>query len=586
MVGAGGNATLGSTAGLINAGTINASGAVLATAATSLTAGTTTAGRNIALTGQSINAATLTAGTNIAATSASTATIGDARATGGNATLAAIGALSATNVGALGDVLLTSRDGTVTTGTLSSGSAFTGGTTGGAPGAGDIIINAARDVVMNGNGNAGRNLNVTAGNQIAINAIANGAAIDLRSIDIAVNTAAGRIGQQGRTTLARLTNSGTGVTTIGGTGGTGGYGLSNAEAQRIFAGDIIITSTRGAGTQVPAALGIGTPDVVLDTLTLTGANGQTGATAGNIGTSGRFRIETPGGLKTVGAVSLTNMSDANRFQINAARSIEIDPATGSISLAGTGSALGGTIELSAPSVIVATSQAITDVAAATGGRAVNDRLAINDGAINDVGNLSASGIIVNVTNDFLVQNTGIKMVNALSFDDRRGVTVGAGGLQITTASPTTRIFVSGRRVLTTGTFAVGLEFLRQSSVNGVLVSMSTFPPTPFNVLSTINGCTVGNIGACFPDGGSLARDAVGQSDDNANVGVDSSFLQFQFKTMDETRFEQVIEDPVTGVGNDDLLIDAPITGVGNDALSDEADCTSDSTSERCSGAPK
>lgn len=577
--------SLTSTAGSISGSTLTARGAVTLGAATALTVGIANAGSNIALTGQSVTATTLTAATDISATASGTMMLGTARATGGNLSLTAAGTLSAMNAGALGDVRLTSSNGgNITTGTLSSGSAFMGGTSGGAPGAGDIIINADGSATMTDGSSAGRNLNVTARNLISVGGVANGAAIDLRSTDIAINTTSGRIGEQGRTTLAQLTNTGTGVTTIGGAGVTTGFSLSNAEAQRIFAGDIIITAartaTQPAGTQAAQTLNAAAPDVVLDTLTLTGATGQTGATAGNIGTTGRLRIETPGKLRTVGAVAISNLASANRLQVNAAQSIEVDAATGSISLSGAAGALGGTIELTAPSVIAAGLPAIAAVAAAVDGRAVNDRLAINDNAISDAGAFSANAIIVNVSNGFFVQNSGIKELSAFSFGDRRGITVGAGGLTINAASPTTRIFVSGRQLQPNGSFITGIDFLRAQTINGTQIQLSTFPPTPFDATSTINGCAIVTASTCLVtiDGGSLARDVTNQSDDEGSSsgggnGNNGEFFRFEFKSLDASSFAPVIDDPVTGVGNDDLY-----------ALYDARDCNDDQSLESCAKA--
>jgi hypothetical protein len=581
---AGSDITLGSTANAINVNTVTARGALAGTAATALTLGTATAGSTIALTGQTINATALTASTNITGTASGAMMIGSARATGGNLTLNAAGPLSVTTGGALGDVRLTSTNsGNITTGTLSSGSAFMGGTTGGMPGAGDIVITSDGNATMTGNSSAGRNLNVTARNLISVGGVANGTAIDLRSTDIAVNTTSGRIGEQGRTTLAQLTNTGTGVTTIGGAGATTGYSLSNAEAQRIFAGDIIITAARtiAPSTGTLAPLNDAAPDVVLDALTLTGATGQTGATAGNIGATGRLRIETPGKLRTVGAVAISNLASANRFQINAAQSIEVDAATGSVSLSGAGGALSGTIELTAPSVIAASLTAIGSVAAAADGRAVSDRLAINDNAISDVGTFSADSIVVNVSNGFFVQNSGIKELNAFSFGDRRGITVGAGGLTINAASAATRIFVSGRQLQPNGSFITGIDFLRAQTINGTRIQLSTFPPTPFDPASTINGCAIVTASTCLVtiDGGSLARDVVGQNDDDSggssegNGSGNNDFVRFEFKALDSSNFAAVIDDPVTGVGNDDLW-----------ALYDARDCTDDQSLESCAKA--
>lgn len=557
---------LSSATGSANIGNGTALGNLSVVAATSLTAGTATAGANLTLTGQSVTATALTAARNLSSTSLGATNIADARATGGNLTVTAAGALTLTNGGALGDVRLSSTaGGNITTGTLSSGSAFTGSTTGGMPGPGDIIVMSDGNVAMSGNNSAGRNLNVTAKNQISVSGVSNGVGIDLKSTDIVINSQTGRIGEQGRTTLIQLTNTGTGTTTIGGAGVTGSYSLANSEAQRLFAGDIIITAT-------------GTGDTIVDALTLTGATGQTGATGGNIGASGKLRIETPGKLRTIGAATISGLSTANRFQVSASQGIEVDAATGSISLTGAAGTPGGVLELTAPTIVAASQAATTEIAALTDGRAINDRLAINDGAISDAGNFTADSIIVNVSNGFFVQNSGIKELSAFSFGDRRGITVGAGGLTINAASATTRIFVSGRQLLTNGSFLTGVDFLRRQSINGTQVQLSIFPPTPFDPASTVNGCAIINSASCLIniDGGSLARDVVGQSDEDSGgsggngSSSDANFVQFQFKNLDEANFQAVIDDPVTGVGNDDLWV-----------LYDAKACADDQSLEGC-----
>ena len=550
--------TLASGAGPVTANTLTALGNVNSTSGGALTVGTSTSGRATMLSGTSINAMTLTAGTDLSAIATGTATIGTARSTGGNAAITGGGAVATTMVGALGDVRIASNGGNVTTGMTTSGSAFTGGTSGGTPAAGDIAINAGGDVTLGGATNAGRNLNVTARNLATVNNVANGQAIALSSADIVVNTTAGRIGEQGRTASVLINSSGTGLTMIGGSGGSGGFRLDNAEAQRIFAGDIIITAGAVSGVQQSAALTTRAPDVILDTLSLTGATGQTGATAGNIGASGRLRIETTGKLRTIGTVTVANLSSANRFQISAAQGIEVDAATGSISLNGTGTIpLGGTLELTAPSVVAASLTAITDVIATSDIRAASDRLARNDNAISDLGSLRANAIIVNVSSGFFVQNSGIREITPFNLGDRRGLTVGTGGLVINASSATARIIISGRQMTASGSFITGLEFLRLTSINGAQLSLGGVAPAGFDTGSTINGCAVLNPASCMPivATDTIARDVIGSANDNrrrAGNNTDGNFLRFQIKNLEETTNDPVVDDPVTGVGNDDF----------------------------------
>ena len=108
--------------------------------------------------------------------------------------------------------------------------------------------------------------------------------------------------------------------------------------------------------------------------------------------------------------------------------------------------------------------------------------------------------------------------------------------------------------------------------------MSTFPPTPFDSTSTINGCAIVTASTCLVtiDGGSLARDVVGQNDDEGGGGSSDrngnsgDFFRFEFKSLDSSTFAAVIDDPITGVGNDDLY-----------ALYDARDCNDDQNLESC-----
>jgi hypothetical protein len=121
--------------------------------------------------------------------------------------------------------------------------------------------------------------------------------------------------------------------------------------------------------------------VILDTLSLSAGSGATA----NIGSSGTLRIETPGKLKTIGAVTLGNLGNANRFELVASDMLEVDPATGSILMRDGSGGLAGTLSLQSDDVIGASSTAITDIINALTMKEISDRLGRNDGAVNDAG---------------------------------------------------------------------------------------------------------------------------------------------------------------------------------------------------------
>jgi hypothetical protein len=457
------------------------------------------------------------------------------------------------------------------------GSTEVGGTLGLTAVAGDVnvtnnlvvagLVNATgQNIDLRGPGNvtfdalnATNALSVQLAGVFGLNGIASGQTIAIASADVVIAPAA-RIGAQGVTTSATLTNIGNRQTYIGGTGGTGTYSLSNAEAQRIFANNISVVvpiptnNFDSSGAKKSAALNTNPPSVILDALTLTGANGQTGATAGNIGTNGTFTIQTPGKLSTIGAVTLTNFTNNNRFNVNAAEAIEVDQRTGSISLRDASGGLAGTIGLTSQDVFAGTPSALTDVIAAPDVKTINDRLTRNDsGVVSDMGSFSANGLVVDVQNGFYIQNTGTTPSSPrLGFDQRRGFTVGAGGLQVTLGGPSARIVISGRQVDPAGGFVTGLRTIPLVSFGGRTTGLSGL----FDPGSTLNGCAILTPALCsvnFEQIG-ITRDTINRNGDPDAVGLGMPlpFGLIQLKDVEALGYEPIIDDPVTGAGNDDL----------------------------------
>jgi hypothetical protein len=431
--------------------------------------------------------------------------------------------------------------------------------------AGDVNVRTNSDLTVSTPGQLGLvgtsatgALTLNARGTATINGTVTGATINISSSDIVIAPTA-QIGAQGVTTTVSLTNIGNRQTYIGGTGGTGTFGLSNAEAQRIFANNISIIVTPpnqvvAPGTQGSAALNTNTPTVILDTLTLTGAGAATGATAGNIGASGTLLIQTPGKLSTIGVVTLTNLTNNNRFNINASDTIEVDQRTGSIALRDANGGLAGTLGLTSQDVFAGTPTALSAVIAAPDIRTINDRLSRNDsGVLNDVGSFSANGIVVNVQNGFYIQNTGATPSSpALGFDQRRGFTVGAGGLQVTLGGPTAKVVISGRQVDALGGFVTGLRTIPLVSFAGSATGLRGL----FDPGSTINGCAILTPTLCSAnfDQIGITRDTINRNadPDAVGLGMPLPFGLIQLKDVEELGYEPIIDDPVTGAGNDDL----------------------------------
>src|SRR3546814_2491074 len=81
------------------------------------------------------------------------------------------------------------------------------------------------------------------------------------------------------------------------------------------------------------------------------------------------------------------------------RSLEVVLGEGSVRLTGDTDTPAGQLNLRSDDVIVATLDAIADVAAAGGIDAIESRLAQNDGIVSDDGALYAGGIAAGVTGD-------------------------------------------------------------------------------------------------------------------------------------------------------------------------------------------
>ena len=540
---AGGTATI-ATLTSTGAASVSATGGI-AIASTSIGSGLTLAASsgavivsNDARAVGSVNAT----GRDVSLTALGALDVASATATSGNIVLASGGNLNLTTGQSSGAIRLTSSNGDVSGGTLTASG-------------GDIVL-SGRNATLSGVNDASGAIMITTPGLATLSSRALASTIDVRSGNIAIGATA-QIGAQGRTAAANFANTGNSVTTIGGAGVQTGYSISNAELGRVFAGDIVITAPRvnqslSTTGQVSTALNSRAPDVILDTLTLSGANNITGATAGNIGTSGRFAIISTGKLRTVGAVTVNNLTSANRFVVNASETIEVDAATGLISLRNATGGLGGTLLLTSSDVIAASLGAIGDVITAADIGTINDRLARNDGATVDDGYLRADTITVTVGNAFYVQNSGANSSNLRSFSDRRGVSVGAGGLNINVTGSTSRIVINGRQVDSAGGFIQGVDFLRGVKINGGTVALGTVQRGLFDFGSTINGCAILNVAACQVsfDNGNIARDVIQEAVLQEGKSKLPDAL-FEVKEAAEIDFQPLIDDPVTGAGNDD-----------------------------------
>lgn len=412
-----------------------------------------------------------------------------------------------------------------------------------------ITIDAAANASI-ANLAAANAITVNAGNLISVAQSVVAPDITLSSGDIALDPANAQLGNAATTTTLQLINGNPArVTYIGGAGNPAGYSLSAAEFARLSAQSISLFAPDVQG-QANAAINLAPPDLVIGALTLTGAQ---------LGPTGILRFDTPGKARVTGAVSLTGLAPANRLELFGGSAVEVDALTGSIRLTGPGGALAGTLQLISEDVLVASLAAIADLAVARDIAAIDARLAIRDGPVVDQGYLQANAITFTVSNGVFVQNSGA----GTFFPDRRGFTAGPGGISIFATNPSgapVSVVINGQQIDAAGNVVRGLDLIPLITIANAQPGLPAAAVTG----STVNGCDIANVAACRlitppPPTPDLPPDATPPRD-NIEKPVDpdtgaGNLLPTPLIEIDDVRrlgFEPVIDEPVTGAGNDDL----------------------------------
>jgi hypothetical protein len=417
--------------------------------------------------------------------------------------------------------------------------------------AGDIDIAAAGNLTVNA-ANASAALTLSSTRTATIGGVATGAAITLTSGDIVISPN-GRLGTLGTTQALTLVNSDRASPTfIGGAGTRAGWHLDAGELTRLFGANISIDAGR---ITAPGNSAVGTaraPDVFVDDFTVNAAQ--------QLGPTGSFTILTPGKLRVVGDARFTNMADAQAVRISANDALEVILGDGSLVLTDAAGALGGVLRLQSDDVIVATLAAIADVAAAPTLDAINDRLGRNDGITSDQGAIAAKGIEATVARGLYIQNSGVPGIAGRDYASRRGFSVGTLGLNIITggaqtgptAGPVTggtaRIVINGQQLGAAGP-VTGLDFIPLIRINGAAGATTGFDPA-----STANGCIIVNVAACRigPDGFPV-QDAVAGGAGAGGIGDGRPIAPLVIiRGLDPLSGEPLIDDPVTGAGNEDF----------------------------------
>lgn len=479
----------------------------------------------------------------------------DADATGGDLTLNVTDGLIVATADATGAVTLASANGSVTTNgavngagvTIAAGQGIDANAAIASTAA--ITLDAGGNVTIDGNATASGLLDIAAGQAIAVNTLASGSQVAARSHDITIGSG-GVVGQRGTTATVSFTNSNGGNTSyIGGGATTGGYSLDNGELQRVFADNGIafaVQSGTGAGEIQVGALGLGF-----------GA-GQA------VGSGGTLSLATDGRISVTGNVALATSDALDTLDLTAA-SVEVVTDTGSIAMRDAGTNGLGRLRVNADRFVAATSAAIAQINPSTGIDTIN-ALMDEPGTGPAQGSLVAGSIEASVTEGIYVQNIG----TSTAFADRRGFT--AGALAINTVGADTRIVVNGVIIDANGNAVTGLDTVSLITINGA----SATAGGSFDPLSTVNGCIIGqncNLSETDHSPGAILRTRTDIEGPVLFEDAAGELLSEPVMQMD-TALQELVSDPTLP------LVDEPVTGVGNEDLW-SGSCSSND--ENCAG---
>ncbi|MGN6498897.1 MAG: beta strand repeat-containing protein, partial [Tsuneonella sp.] len=442
---------------------------------------------------------------------------------------------------ATGDIALRAGSDINLQATEAAGSISTssGGTTrvfGAVSAGGDISAATSGNLVV-----ASSNASIAAGNLLeatvygTLNAqgLLSGNTIDLSLRDLQIGDT-GAIGESARTNSIRIGNIGNDIVLGGDENVAGKLSITDDEFTRVHSGgDLQITANSGEGGQ-----SIEVRDLAVQA-----------AADGNMSASGRLTLAASGTIAVVGKLAVTGSSDTAITL--AGPHVTIDAAAGNVALTAAGGAATGTVDIFAGDFIAATAAAKADIAGLTPAD-IEARLAKNDGVTRDEGVIQAGTLNVRTSGPILVQNTAA----GTAYDQRRGFAVGAltiGRLQTTDGLTGSAVVGDGPILVLNGT--VGGK-------TGVAALEATEFLSVFDTSSAFNGCLIANPAACapapvveLPEFDDPARDLIEAEFDPAvdpENGLASQLIDFTLS--EQFQSDPLIDDPVTGAGNDDLWV--------------------------------
>ena len=432
-----------------------------------------------------------------------------------------------------GAISLTSTGGSVAVGSVGNLDSALGGIgTQGVSGGSAVSVAATNAISVADSLTAGGALTMTAGGLISLDGSATGQIIALQAADLAI----GSTGSLGSATTQRISLASTAAVTLG-TGASGGFAVDQAEFGRIRSGGDLMVSALGAQ---------GAGLLTVSNLTIDAGEG------GQIGASGIFGLASSGRLAIGGTLAIAGAGTGNTLSLTG-DAIDLDYAHAALAVLDDARAATGRIVADGRLITSLSSSAAADIAGKTPDE-ITLRLGRAD-MVRTVGLLQTGALTLQGRGRILIQNSG----SGTGIDDRRGLTVGALTINGATDGKTL-VVING--VIGTQT---GADAARR-----VVVATSLFGG------SSVNGCVLANIAGCLavvpppppppPEPAPLifapasilfgVSDLIkDQDDDEVEDGVADGKPEappIDTHNIDDPAGRPMIDDPVTGAGNEDL----------------------------------
>lgn len=406
--------------------------------------------------------------------------------------------------------------------------------------AGDIVLASDSGNVTLGDVTASNALTVTSPGVIAVNGAASGATIALTSKDLAIGSA-GRLGSRNATTRLTLTSTADRMF-LGDAAGTG-YRIDADEFGRIATGGDLTIASSPSGAQASNydLLDPAGTNIVIGSMVFDGAQ---------LGPTGTFRVSSPRSIGFTGVSQFRNFVNGQTVTYSAQSDISLAAETGLVTVKDSNGGLAGTLRLEAQQVHAMSAKARREIAGLQLNE-VRQLLGTNDQIENQGGYFQAGTIIVRIGRLAFIQNSG---ANGNDPTQRRGFSANNFTIEAAADVPL-QVVVNGRIGSALGADVIGTATLPslldpQSGFNGCLANVScagavipppepSFDPTP--ILSS-------------------SRDQVrGEKDkDESEESLEAAQARpdpiIRFVDIPASRFDPLIDEPVTGAGNEDLWL--------------------------------